>query len=451
MLFDMDVRSWLLRILFLIAFPITYLAIQLNPVKRTNRLLNVEFTQVTSPLECIKCYCLSDLHADTEKNQLWVREKCIRKEEDTKAFTVFLLPGDVGSELDRLESVFRHLTANYDAVVYVPGNHEAWRRGIAAGGSATRPEERAENANRMAENSIVKLQEVLDCAKACGVYVGPLRVQLDRGSPTLETETNRTPKNSDDVTTTTSTIKPTSPCGAVIFPLYSWYHSGWDKEPELVHPDFLAVEAVMPFARKWGDFAMCSWPEDVISQSDFSSTMVDNTVLAEAFAEINEPFLYPNDVAMSTASRSSSTNSISSSSSSSSSSSDSIGGSTKGSSSSSSSSLEHDTPLVHPGDTVISFSHFLPRQELCPEKRFLLEPLLTKVVGSDFLERQIRRLRPHVHLFGHTHIPIDLTLEDIRYIQWPLGYSREADKQCAPIHRTGPLLVFDSTLGQVID
>ena len=303
----------------------------------------------------------------------------------------------------------------------------------------------------MAENSIVKLQEVLDCAKACGVYVGPLRVQLDRGSPTLETETNRTPKNSDDVTTTTSTIKPTSPCGAVIFPLYSWYHSGWDKEPELVHPDFLAVEAVMPFARKWGDFAMCSWPEDVISQSDFSSTMVDNTVLAEAFAEINEPFLYPNDVAMSTASRSSSTNSISSSSSSSSSSSDSIGGSTKGSSSSSSSSLEHDTPLVHPGDTVISFSHFLPRQELCPEKRFLLEPLLTKVVGSDFLERQIRRLRPHVHLFGHTHIPIDLTLEDIRYIQWPLGYSREADKQCAPIHRTGPLLVFDSTLGQVID
>ena len=435
----------------MIAFPITYLAIQLNPVKRTNRLLNVEFTQVTSPLECIKCYCLSDLHADTEKNQLWVREKCIRKEEDTKAFTVFLLPGDVGSELDRLESVFRHLTANYDAVVYVPGNHEAWRRGIAAGGSATRPEERAENANRMAENSIVKLQEVLDCAKACGVYVGPLRVQLDRGSPTLETETNRTPKNSDDVTTTTSTIKPTSPCGAVIFPLYSWYHSGWDKEPELVHPDFLAVEAVMPFARKWGDFAMCSWPEDVISQSDFSSTMVDNTVLAEAFAEINEPFLYPNDVAMSTASRSSSTNSISSSSSSSSSSSDSIGGSTKGSSSSSSSSLEHDTPLVHPGDTVISFSHFLPRQELCPEKRFLLEPLLTKVVGSDFLERQIRRLRPHVHLFGHTHIPIDLTLEDIRYIQWPLGYSREADKQCAPIHRTGPLLVFDSTLGQVID
>lgn len=28
---------------------------------------------------------------------------------------------------------------------------------------------------------------------------------------------------------------------------------------------------------------------------------------------------------------------------------------------------------------VVSFSHFVPRQELCPEKRFLSEPMLTKV------------------------------------------------------------------------
>jgi len=31
---------------------------------------------------------------------------------------------------------------------------------------------------------------------------------------------------------------------------------------------------------------------------------------------------------------------------------------------------------------VISFSHFLPRQELCPEKRFLIEPNLTKVCSG---------------------------------------------------------------------
>jgi hypothetical protein len=88
--------------------------------------------------------------------------------------------------------------------------------------------------------------------------------------------------------------------------------------------------------------------------------------------------------------------------------------------------LLYGSPLAREGDAVLSFSHFLPRQELCPEKRFLLEPLLAKVVGSDPLERQIRRLRPHLHMFGHTHIPIDLELEGIRYLQWPLGYARFA-------------------------
>lgn len=34
---------------------------------------------------------------------------------------------------------------------------------------------------------------------------------------------------------------------------------------------------------------------------------------------------------------------------------------------------------VKSGATLISFSHFVPRQELCPEKRFLSEPMLTKV------------------------------------------------------------------------
>jgi len=39
--------------------------------------------------------------------------------------------------------------------------------------------------------------------------------------------------------------------GVFIMPIQSWYHSGWDKEPDLTNPDFLAVEKVMPFSRKW--------------------------------------------------------------------------------------------------------------------------------------------------------------------------------------------------------
>jgi hypothetical protein len=49
-------------------------------------------------------------------------------------------------------------------------------------------------------------------------------------------------------------------------------------------------------------------------------------------------------------------------------------------------------------DITISFSHFIPRIELTPEKRFLMEPNLVRVSGSDFLEAQIRRLKPHIHV-----------------------------------------------------
>lgn len=118
---------------------------------------------------------MSDLHADTEKSQKWVRENCRRQEDDIDAFTVFILPGDVGTEIDRLQSVFEILTQNYDLVIYVPGNHEAWRRGTAAGGSAMNPELRADN--RMAADSVLKLKEVLQCAESCGVKTGPVRLQ----------------------------------------------------------------------------------------------------------------------------------------------------------------------------------------------------------------------------------------------------------------------------------
>ena len=384
-----------------------------NILSRKPSILNIDFSEIRTSNNRIKCYCVSDLHSDTEKNQEWVRENCVRNVEDSDVFTVIILPGDIGSEIDRLENVFRILTASYDAVVYVPGNHEAWRRGIAAGGSATSPENRAEN--RMATDSITKLVEVMDKAKDLGVYVGPIRIQIESSSGLSESATQRESKSTSTIEMVRPRIDSVS-CksninqGVVIFPLYSWYHSSWDTEPELTHPDVLDVEEAMPFTRKWGDYTLCSWPETLLSQSDFCSTSNDNTVLAETFSAINEPFLFPPKVI----------------------SSDDTGTKYDPEESKFPSKENfqdggfYDTrsPIVRKNDTVISFSHFLPRQELCPEKRFLLEPLLPRVIGSNFLESQIRRLMPDLHLFGHTHIPIDLELEGIRYIQWPKGYSR---------------------------
>jgi len=84
---------------------------------------------------------------------------------------------------------------------------------------------------------------------------------------------------------------------------------------------------------------------------------------------------------------------------------------------------------------ILTFSHFVPRQELCPEKRMLYYPYLPKVIGSDFLERRLRDIHSNrkdgaaCHVFGHTHFCWDSVVDEIRYIQAPLAYPRERKRR----------------------
>ncbi|CAK9008199.1 ATP-dependent zinc metalloprotease FTSH 10 [Durusdinium trenchii] len=91
--------------------------------------------------------------------------------------------------------------------------------------------------------------------------------------------------------------------------------------------------------------------------------------------------------------------------------------------------------------TVLSFSHYLPRQELFPEKRFLLDSSLHKVSGSLKLEEQIRR---DVHVFGHTHLTVDMVLDGQRYVQWALGTPREQAAMSRAVADSGMLILYDS-------
>ncbi len=79
-----------------------------------------------------------------------------------------------------------------------------------------------------------------------------------------------------------------------------------------------------------------------------------------------------------------------------------------------------------PGEGVtISFSHFLPRWELLPDRDFLRFKNLPRVAGSPLIEKQLRALGSSVHVFGHSHIPCDIELDGVRYVQHPLAYPRE--------------------------
>lgn len=108
-----------------------------------------------------------------------------------------------------------------------------------------------------------------------------------------------------------------------------------------------------------------------------------------------------------------------------------------------------------PGDIVISFSHFLPRIELTPEKRYLYFPCLNKFVGSLALGARVSRLRPDIHIFGHTHFGWDQDLDGVRYLSPPVGYPRERSVRISTIaigdfpeeQTSEPVLVWSASEG----
>ena len=109
------------------------------------------------------------------------------------------------------------------------------------------------------------------------------------------------------------------------------------------------------------------------------------------------------------------------------------------------------------GASVVSFSHFLPRIELMPEKRFLVYPDLIKAVGSQPLGRRVDALRPDVHLFGHSHFGWDAVLDDgVRYVQAPLATPEERARRprSLSVGAAGeeelPMKLFDGASGSFV-
>jgi len=85
-------------------------------------------------------------------------------------------------------------------------------------------------------------------------------------------------------------------------------------------------------------------------------------------------------------------------------------------------------PVIRPYDKpVITFSHFLPRRDLLPDAARLRFKALPHVAGSEKLDRQIRAIGSAIHVFGHSHINRDQTIEGVRYVQHALLYPKERE------------------------
>jgi len=154
-----------------------------------------------------------------------------------------------------------------------------------------------------------------------------------------------------------------------IAPLHSWHHASFDTEP-----DIRGVPAASPLTIV--DYAACEWTGEVPGGDTPGSES-----LAKWFDAMNDGNAWDEMLAT---------------------------------------RMECD---------IVSFSHFLPRLELLPEKRFLFFPNLAKASGSLALKRRVEILAPDIHVFGHTHFGWDATLDGIRYIQAPLSSPIERQRR----------------------
>ncbi|MFT5367544.1 MAG: putative phosphodiesterase [Candidatus Latescibacterota bacterium] len=92
---------------------------------------------------------------------------------------------------------------------------------------------------------------------------------------------------------------------------------------------------------------------------------------------------------------------------------------------------------MKPGVPTITFSHFLPRQELIfstASERQQVRPgardshpsfNFSRVAGTSLLDEQVRAFGAHVHVYGHQHRNRDRILDGVRYVSHCLGYRRE--------------------------
>ncbi|HXB21978.1 MAG TPA: metallophosphoesterase [Candidatus Solibacter sp.] len=243
----------------------------------------------------MRVFAISDLHVEHAENDRWVSGISTWDYRND----VLICAGDVAQSEKLLGSAFERLRHRFQAIVYVPGNHELWVVPRPGNGS---PE----------KNSIDKFHQVQALARECGVGTEPLD---------LETVS--------------------------LVPLLAWYDHSYGEPGE----DLL---------QRWSDYHLCSWPE-----------LFDQPRITEYFLALNQSFLKARR------------------------------------------------------QSVISFSHFVPREDFLPtagSSRGFLRPVL----GTSLIDAQVRQLGSFLHIYGHYHVNSRTERDNITYINNAYGYPREA-------------------------
>jgi predicted phosphodiesterase len=84
------------------------------------------------------------------------------------------------------------------------------------------------------------------------------------------------------------------------------------------------------------------------------------------------------------------------------------------------------TPSLQDAGQIITFSHFLPRIDLMPERIPDKHRKIYPVLGSNVLDEQLRALGSGTHVYGHSHVNRRVMIDGVTYINNAFGYPSES-------------------------
>ena len=200
----------------------------------------------------LRVFLVSDLHIDHRKNREWMMS-CLRSKSHCDPvslkcyFDCLLLPGDLCTAEEQFEEALKLLTEAFHMVCFCFGNHEAWAHG-----------QRKDSIP--AKDSVEKLDRIHEICQRLQVYTSPVRILSPESSG----------------------------CPLLLLPLWSWYHSSWDCEPELPQQ----LQPPVDPEKRVSDFRLCKWgPLARLPGFVFGAGGDSSDHLAKHFAERNEAWI----------------------------------------------------------------------------------------------------------------------------------------------------------------
>jgi len=105
--------------------------------------------------------------------------------------------------------------------------------------------------------------------------------------------------------------------------------------------------------------------------------------------------------------------------------------------------LEMNLPVLQQtNEVVISYSHFVPRIDLMPNRIPIEKRNIYPVLGSESLGSQVEQLKPDVHVYGHSHVNHAMKIGGIHYVNNAFGNPSEnriARKRLLCLYQNGQL------------